>query len=300
MRQVIKITFLALLGGLVLLAALQGPRGPVEGDSILGARIYNNWMLALDLPPPAGNHPLWENQTSNPRNGVATWRCVECHGWDYKGAEGAYGPASSHYTGFPGLDDAVGASQEEVVAWLDGSSNPDHNFLAYMPLSALDDLAAFLRTQQVDVDLIINPDNGAALGDWVQGWNLYHESCESCHGVRGADINFGTDTAPAYIGDLAISDPWRTVHMIRFGDVAGGMLGSEELGWSLSTVADVLAYVQRLPRANPALGTPTPGAAEENQGEMGPIIWAGFGILLLFVISLGWDLYQQRLNQRRG
>jgi thiosulfate dehydrogenase len=298
MKRALSFTFFALLGALCLLAAARSAGGVVNGDAIRGGRIYDNWMLALDLTPPEANHPLWGMQETNPRSGVATWRCVECHGWDYKGVDGAFGPYSTHYTGFPGLQGMVGATETEVLDWLSGSINPAHNFLFYTNTTALLDLAAFLRTQQVDMDLLIDPYTGAALGDHQAGEQLYAETCLNCHGPQGDLINFGSDLSPLYLADLAVSDPWQTVHKIRFGTpTTSRMPASEELGLSLSRVADVLAYAQTLRRGNPAL-TPFTSVSEgpvqvERQGEIEPLIWGAFIILAIVGFSLLSDLVRE-------
>jgi len=301
MKRALGAIFFALVVGSVLLAAVRvsgAVQGELPGDPIEGGRVYDNWIQALDLEPPQGNQPLWETQTDNPRSGVVTWRCVECHGWDYKGLEGSYGPSSTHYTGFPSLNEMVGAGQDEVRAWLDGSNNPQHNFLFYTTRSAVDDLIAFLLTQQVDTDLLIDPSTGLSYGNLKRGRALYQGSCESCHGERGETINFGSENSPLNLGDLAVADPWQTVHVIRFGDPIGRMQASEQLGWSLNMVADVLAYTQTLPRANPEYGITLSNSDEtidvENQGDIEPIIWAAFAMMLLIGASLGWDHYQQR------
>ena len=36
------------------------------------------------------------------RAGADTWRCKECHGWDYAGKDGAYG-SGDHRTGIVGV-----------------------------------------------------------------------------------------------------------------------------------------------------------------------------------------------------
>src|SRR5690606_27665617 len=143
--------------------------GAVSGDAVRGGKLYDNWMLALDLASPEGNQPLWSLQEPNPRSGVVSWRCAECHGWDYKGADGIYGPASNHYTGFTCLGDMIGAPQSVVEDWLSGAINPSHDFLFYTNPIAIQDLTAFLRTQQVDMDLMISPSSGEALGDIQAG-----------------------------------------------------------------------------------------------------------------------------------
>ena len=70
---------------------------------------------ALGLPDPEGDMPIWKRQSTNSRSGAETWRCVECHGWDYKGVSGAYA-AGSHLTGFPGvLAAAAEMSEAELI-----------------------------------------------------------------------------------------------------------------------------------------------------------------------------------------
>lgn len=302
MRHILGATFLALLVSLALLAAQRGAQstsGELPGDPVAGGRIYDNWILALDLAPPLGDHPLWANQENNQRSGVVTWRCVECHGWDYKGVDGSYGAYSTHYTGFPSLEEMVGSSQEQVLDQLDGSANPNHNFLGLTDITALNDLAAFLRTQQVDTDLIIDPSTGESLGEREPGRDAYLENCVSCHGTSGGLINFGTTLEPLYLGDLAVVDPWQTVHKIRFGTPgADRMPASEDKDWSLSTIADVLAYLQTLPRGNPDYdilsADPDAALSVDSQGQIEPIIWAAFVMVGIVAISMAWDLYSKR------
>ncbi len=297
MRRTVGLIFYALLAVTVSMAAshaLPPDQGELQGDPIQGARIYDNWILALDLVPPVGNQPLWDNQDANARSGVITWRCAECHGWDYKGVDGAYGPYSNHYTGFIGLGKAVGASQETVMAWLDGSVNPEHNFLAYTNTAALNDLAAFLRTRQIDTDLIIDSQTGTVLGDRRVGRNIYVDICASCHGDNGEQINFGNTQNPLYLGDMAVADPWQSLHKIRFGSpTSDRMPAYEDEDWSLSMIANVLAYTQTLPRGNPEFDIIGNGhqVNVESQGQIDPIIYGVFAILFVVVLSIGWDLY---------
>ncbi|MDH5615478.1 MAG: hypothetical protein OEY62_02950, partial [Acidimicrobiia bacterium] len=58
----------------------------VEGDVVTGGLLYDQWWKVLALDAPADDNPLWASQTTNERSGADTWRCKECHGWDYKGA----------------------------------------------------------------------------------------------------------------------------------------------------------------------------------------------------------------------
>src|SRR3990172_2406752 len=74
----------------------------LAGDMIRGGLLYDVWWDVVGADAPTTDQPLWKTQTTNTRTGPDTWRCKECHGWDYKGVDGAYG-AGSHKTGFAGI-----------------------------------------------------------------------------------------------------------------------------------------------------------------------------------------------------
>lgn len=300
MKQLQHIFLLALFGLVALLAASQLPsRVSIElpGDPIAGGRIYDNWVLVLDLRTPEGNQPLWDTRERGVVQGPATWLCATCHGWDYKGDQGAYGPSSPYYTGFSGVQDVIGASQDSVLNWLDGSINPQHNFTRYFDTTAANDVAAFLRTQQLDLDLMIDRETGLAIGNDEIGRQLYVAQCAECHGDTGRGISFTTGSVETYLGDVANTNPWRSVHKIRFGLPAGGMPATEELGWSLARVADLLAFLQTMPRGNPGLplaqGEVIVAGDLENQGDIQPVVRVGLLIAALILIPLAWDTYIQ-------
>lgn len=301
MKRFLRFFMIALVGLTAILAARPLPSpafGELPGDPIAGGRVYDNWAVTLDLRAQEGDQPLWASGENSEVQGPATWLCATCHGWDYKGDQGAFGPASPYYTGFRGLQEAIGASQQSLLNWLDGSVNPQHNFTQYFDTTAANDVAAFLRTQQVDLDLLIDRESGLALGSDEAGRDLYFSYCEECHGDTGRGISFTTGEVETYLGDLAITNPWRTVHKIRFGLPGGGMLATEDLGWSLARVADLLAYLQTMPRGNLSIplaqGQVGEGADLENQGDIQPVLRVGLLIAALILIPLLWDSYLQR------
>jgi len=299
MKKSVGFLFAFLLTSLCLLAVGRAWSGQVVGDAVRGGRIYDDWVLALDRAAPSGNHPLWDSQTTNRNSGAVTWLCTECHGWDYKGADGAYGQYSSHYTGFKGVIGMVGASQQEVLIWFNGTGNAAHDFTPFFDSQDVMDVVAFLRTRQMDADLMIDAFTGRSLGDAEAGKRLYVSGCEGCHGTQGTLINFGTEAQPLYLADLAAANPWRTVHKIRFGTLLDlSMPASEELGWSLSRVADVLAYAQSLERGNPALRPFNPvstgSIVVESQGRIEPLVWASALIFLIIAAGVAYDYRQQQ------
>ena len=142
----------------------------LSGDPIRGGLLYDNWIKVLGVDTPEGNQPLWATQTTNTRTGTDTWRCKECHGWDYKGVDGAYG-SGSHQTGFKGILDATAMSSEDLTGWLDGTKNPDHNFAGEGMLgeAQVAAMVAFLQSDKIDAPAFVNADKTIVGGDAERG-----------------------------------------------------------------------------------------------------------------------------------
>ncbi len=214
-----------------------------------GGRLYDKWWKAAGVDEPSSDQPLWASQSTNTRSGGDSWRCKECHGWDYKGAEGAYG-SGSHFTGFPGVFDVQSESFDTIVTFINGSANSDHDFSA-MGDEAINDLATFLKFNLVDVSPLINPETKAAIGgDTVNGETLF-AACSACHGDDGRLINFGDDDDPTYVGSVAWDNPWEFLHKVRAGQPGTAMPASLDADWSMDDLLDLLAFSQTLPTEAP-------------------------------------------------
>lgn len=221
------------------------------GDSLRGGLLYDEWWEALGLEAPEVDHTLWATQTNNTRSGADTWRCKECHGWDYKGVDGAYG-SGSHSTGFAGVIQMAGGDANEVLAALQGATNPDHDFSAVMDEQALTDLALFISQEIVDYSQLVGEEKAALSTDFATGNDLYQETCSECHGPEGLAVNFGKlVTDLEYVGGLAAGNPWEFLHKVRFGQPGTEMPSGIDIGWSLEEQGALLAYVQTLPNENP-------------------------------------------------
>ena len=79
-------------------------------------------MPAIEAKAPEQSHPLYPADGEYAAKPKANWRCKECHGWDYKGRDGAYAKGS-HYTGIKGIrqwaggdDDPTSIEQAEPFA----------------------------------------------------------------------------------------------------------------------------------------------------------------------------------------
>jgi len=219
---------------------------PTSSPITEGGRLYDKWWEALGMEePPAGDHPLWATQTTNTRSGGDTWRCKECHGWDYKGKDGAYG-SGSHLTGFPGVMDAQKMSAEELTGWLNGTKNLDHDFSAYMEEAQINMLVTFIQEGVADRSPYINADK-TVNGDAKHGETFFNATCARCHGADGKTLNFGDEAEPEYIGTVAVDNPWEAMHKGNFGQPGQHMPAGSNMGWTMQDIADVIAYLQTLP-----------------------------------------------------
>jgi len=211
-----------------------------------GGRLFDKWWKEAGLAEPTGDSPIWARQTTNTRSGLDTWRCKECHGWDYQGAEGAYS-SGSHLTGFPGLLAAAARTVEDLMAQLSGSVDPEHDFSGLGEANLLD-LVSFLKEGLVDVGPYIDPETKAPIGgDEASGMALYDGTCAACHGEDGKTLNFGDAAEPEYVGTLAADNPWEFIHKVRVGQPGTQMPSAIATGWHLDEVIDVLTYAQTLP-----------------------------------------------------
>src|SRR3989304_3932625 len=231
------------------------------GDPVRGGLLYDEWWAVPATGEEAGGHeageeehmaegpttdqPLWKTQTTNTRTGADTWRCKECHGWDYTGVDGAYG-SGSHKTGFKGIWAAASLSAEELTAWLTGEMNTDHDFSAALPEYDVSAVVAFIREGLVDTAAYVNADK-TVNGDPAKGQTTFDGQCAACHGEDGKKINFGSADEAEYVGTIAADNPWEFFHKVRFGQPGSPMPSALELGWPLEDVADVTAYAQTLP-----------------------------------------------------
>jgi len=180
-------------------------------ETITGGRLYDKWWVDTKLPQPSGTHPAYPK--AGKKKGADTWRCKECHGWDYNGKDGAY-EKGSHYTGIKGIRGMVGASTDTIVSIL---TNKNHQYGDKLPDSALKALAQFVSGGQMDMGKYINA-NKEIKGNASAGMGLFAENCRSCHGKHGDSMNLSHEKGKREsVGSIANENPWETLHKIRFG-----------------------------------------------------------------------------------
>lgn len=233
------------------IAARTGPTAeyPAEfvlADAVRGGKLYDNWRRVIGAPTPPGNHPLYP--AVGTQSGSTTFRCKECHGWDYLGVSGQYG-SGSHYTGIRGVS-AKTYTPREIFDLLkaDPVTTPNgHNMDAYgMTDRDLWDVVRMTVDSLVDTSLYVSP-AGEFIGDEFNGLQLFFAGCAACHGEDGTRINFGTELDPEYVGTLANANHWEFLHNVRFGHPGSSMPAFDLQRRPVSDAADVGVFCETLP-----------------------------------------------------
>ena len=226
---------------------------PLEAANVArGGALYDEWWAVTGAAEPSTIHPLWASRpdtTSNTRTGSITWRCKECHGWDYKGVNGAYG-SGSHRTGIRGIFGTTKAAQEVFDLVKTG-----HGYgAAGLSDASIWDLVKFVLQGQIDTGVIIDASRKFT-GSIPKGETLYksgigsNTSCAVCHGATGQTPPPGYPAFAEYPGLLSNQNPWEFQHKVRFGQPGVTMPSAVAGGGTLQDVADVSAYCQTLPKA---------------------------------------------------
>ncbi len=198
-----------------------------------GGQIYDKWWKVLGNPEPTETHAAYPADSA--KDGSATWRCKECHGWDYIGPNGRYS-SGSHFTGITGIEGMAGGDTAAITAAIRGGS---HGFTSDMiDDAAMADLALFVSQGQYDITAYVT--DGASTGDPVVGEAAYATICAGCHGDDGMKIK---EMPP--MGELS-GNPQEMIHKIINGQPTESMPAMRIFGPQLA--ADITAYVATLPQ----------------------------------------------------
>jgi len=212
---------------------------PDEYKKVLqGGVLYDKWYAETGLDLNA-SHPTYP--AAGKKNGASTWRCKECHGWDYRGNNGAY-TKGSHFTGIKGIRDYVNKRPSVIREVLE---NDIHGYDIKMPKEAYEALSFFVAYGQIDMNKYIDVSTKKVRGSVINGEKIYTSACIKCHGANGKKINFKTPEKPQYLGTVANKNPWETLHKIRFGQPSTKMVSL--LFLDIKSQVDVLSYCQMLP-----------------------------------------------------
>jgi cytochrome c2 len=228
-------------GALALLAigSFAGPASSAEIDSKIayGGNLYDNWPELIKGEVSKETHPSYPKESK--KKGKSTWRCKECHGWDYKGKDGHYGvQGSSSYTGIKGIRAMDGADPAKIEAIIKDKTHALSKDM--LSQSEIEALALFVSKGQVDMDKFADLKTGKAVGNVAKGEAYYNTVCAKCHGLDGKKPK----DMPESLGKLSNRVPWEVAHKIRNADPAPEMPALR--AFPLDIQIDILAYTQTL------------------------------------------------------
>ena len=207
-----------------------------EEDSAIarGGQIYDKWFAVIGADKPKDTHKAWPASNTK-KKGNATWRCKSCHGWDLRGADGAYAKGS-YKTGIRGLREFDGGNPATIIA---AAKDKTHG-LGMIPNADLADLALFVTKGQVDMTKYINADKSVN-GDVAKGKAYYNTICAGCHGKNGEKPK-----DMKALGKIVAGNPWEGLHKVLNGQPDEAMPALRALPIQVSI--DTLSYVITLPK----------------------------------------------------
>lgn len=201
------------------------PRDPLFSIA-RGGKLYDDWAEEIAAKYPKDTHPAFP-KGKKIDTGSSTWRCVECHGWDYKGAHG-----------IRGIRNLVGAHPTTIIKVLRDETHDLQHKLQYADLY---DLATFVSRGQVDMNEYIDARTQEARGTAADSTKYYLTLCATCHGDEGKAIR----TMPP-LGRVATERPWQALHKIMHGH-PGDQMPAWQAAMPPAIIKDVLAKLQTLP-----------------------------------------------------
>jgi thiosulfate dehydrogenase len=207
-----------------------------ESSLARGGLLYDKWFKVVGAAKPTADHPAYPKDKKSAGKASANWRCKECHGWDYRGAAGAYS-SGSHFSGIKGIDGMQGADPAKVVALL---KDPVHGYGDQLAAEDLHALALFVSQGQIDMDRYIDRASKQPKGDAARGAAYFNTVCAHCHGEDGLQpkemVPFGKQ----------MGNPWEVMHKIMNGQPDEKMPALRAFDHQIA--ADIMAHMATLPQ----------------------------------------------------
>lgn len=218
----------------LLALAFGAQAAETESAVTRGGRLYDKWFAENKAAKPAADHPAYPVKDGK-YGKDNSWRCKECHGWDYRGKDGAYAKGG-HASGIKGIHGAAGKDPAAIAALL---RDKNHGY-SEAQLSSKDaaDLAQFVSRGQFDMAPYVDA-AGKSKGNAAKGEAYFQTVCAGCHGSDGKKLK---DAPP--LGSVA-DNGWEMMHKIVNGQPAEAMPGLRM--FDRQVAADIAAYLPSLP-----------------------------------------------------
>jgi mono/diheme cytochrome c family protein len=212
-----------------------------------GGRIYDTWWDALGRDEPKTTNPAYPTDKNKKVTGADTWRCKECHGWDYQGVTGIYSKGG-HFSGIKGTLGAAGRPVEELLPIF---RDKNHPYTAEMINDEeLKRLAIFISRGQVDMRTFLDYSTRKInAGDVTRGREIFQTTCAACHGYDGRALDWGQDGEHNYVGTEAVEVPDEVFNKIYNAHTGVQMINLR--AFPVEDAISVIAYAATLPLAPP-------------------------------------------------
>ena len=229
-------------------AALQAEE-VLTGNGVRGGQLFDNWMTVTNTAKP-DTMPGEDGPVTDTGHG---FRCKNCHGWDYRGSDGIYGPDYKNKS-YTAPVDLYLASGEPAAELRDHIINGHHGMPAfgdYLSARDVEDLVAFIKQEMVDTTEIfrLSPDgNHYQLmpgGDAEAGHLFIQQKCAICHGPDGTGIL--VDDGHYTLGSHSRQKAYEDHHKIAYGNPGSVMAGFTRNPQILLNVLTALCDKERYP-----------------------------------------------------
>lgn len=209
----------------------------MSADITEGGRLYDNWFgVRENIKKPNTVHPKYPKEGKASNKPLNTWRCKECHGWDYKGKDGAYS-SGSHFTGIKGLTHL----QDQPIVDIKKKLEANHvEFNSVLTVEDRNKITLFLSKGIFDMKKDIDPKTKIVKqGNPINGKSYFQTLCAQCHGQTGVEAEDMPD-----LRKLSLKNPWESLHKILNGQPGKEMPALGALDKQISI--DILAYLQKV------------------------------------------------------
>lgn len=226
----------AMVAGLLLLAGQTVAISASAQDEAAisrGGRLYDRFWGENKAAKPANDHQAYPHKGGQYGKDVS-WRCKECHGWDYLGKDGAYS-TGGHATGIKGIKGAIGRDPASIVSLLRAA--PHGYSEAQLSAGDANDLALFVSKGQVDMMKYLDYPAKKARGDVAKGGAYFGTLCAGCHGADGKKIQ-------PVLG--SIQNPQEMLHKVLNGQPGEAMPSLRALDPQIAV--DLVAFMLTLPQ----------------------------------------------------
>ena len=228
---------LGVISGLIgLTASINVSAAETESAIARGGRLYDKYFKENNTAKPDADHASYPHKGGKYGKDTS-WRCKECHGWDYKGKDGAYA-SGGHATGIKGINGAAGKDTAAVVAIL---KDAKHGYTdKQLSAKDMEDLALFVSKGQVDMAKYIDAATKKPKGSAAKGEVYFNTLCAGCHGTDGKKVKDGPP-----LGSVA-DNPYEMLHKVMNGQPGEGMPALRALDPQIAV--DIVSYLPQLPK----------------------------------------------------